>query len=1287
MTLPPSPASGQRRHPRIATRMPAYVEVGEARYACEIRDYCQTGLNIAFVGDVQPPTLPKHTPLLVEFTAGTGLGAQRFRILGRAAHQRPDGVGVFVGGMPGAALRALGAAAAAAMAPGETAQADKLSAASALDLPADTIAHLLQVCHQRYFVFLADTLRDFFLHAGVRLREASFEVSFIEQASYIQAAQELEPLRARLENQFLRALRERLSALESGQETANKDANATNELALVDENEFEDWLALSSVSDRIETVLAAQLNEFELRYGLLLSRPVTRETNPFRPRVICQEFGALLRETHFGPGLRAVLYKAFGQALERHLTLLLKELDTLLQPVQPPREPKRVIPRNAPHKDSSEADASNADADAEALAAKRLSNLYRQSQTGLLAGTDGVEFSLERLLAGQTRAPLPGASPGPLACAPTLTHVAQDLQQAMQPQTAPRQLAHGQPVEVAELLRLIDRLTQAEAQGIELSRRIQAELEAILRERHIAPAYQQALDMTARLFERAQAEHPTVCAVESLLKRLEPALLKLTLRDGSFLDNTEHPARRVVNLIDEFAIACNDQGAFFDARLQRFLTQWVDRLASAEQPTSTHFASAIEPLEKALQPLRQARASRIARLQEACEARERIRQARARVNAALENRFGGRRIPLLLLRLIELGWRQHLVLLEMRLSAAHPSWQEALDKLDELYAWLMASPAASSAEINAAQRRWLRQVERWMTEIQIDRTAIATLIDDLVHALGLGVEADPELRASIELPFGKFAQPEQEESNVSLDALLDELRIGDWWSFSLNGRWQPMQLIWLAQPPTSAAFANRAATEKLELELSELLRQRRAGLARLSPDFQLPLLDRSEYALLDDSLGRMLHQVTHDPLTGLLNRKGFMQRLHRIGDVSTPEQVHAIGLIEFDGCRLIYTSCGVEAGDALLRELTAEVRARLRPEDVLARLSENTFAILLPDSDRAAGMHVMERLLRHLREYRFHHGQEVFGIGPAMGLAEYRPALHDANEAMRDADAACMAAKAAGGHAVHVYEVADAAMQAQEALIEWAGKIDRILAEDRLFLRAQKIIPINPAAGLLPYYEILLGIRDETGELIPPAHFIPAIERWNRSSEIDLWVMRHAFAWMRRHRELLESIGGLAINLSALSLNHPDILDFLHAELEQENLPAHKIIFEITESTAIASYVKAQEFMRQIRRYGCKFSLDDFGSGYASYAQLKNLRTDTLKIDGSFIKDLAASPDDFAMVRSINDIGHSLGMRTVAEFVASADILDKLRQIGVDYAQGYVIHVPAPLDTLIDAMS
>jgi diguanylate cyclase (GGDEF)-like protein len=513
--------------------------------------------------------------------------------------------------------------------------------------------------------------------------------------------------------------------------------------------------------------------------------------------------------------------------------------------------------------------------------------------------------------------------------------------------------------------------------------------------------------------------------------------------------------------------------------------------------------------------------------------------------------------------------------------------------------------------------------------------------------------------------------------------LADRLRVGDWWDFSIDGSRVPMQLIWVSQPPFGCAFANRSATNKTDLTLVELSRQIHAELAKPGKDLDIPLIERSEHALFDESYQRLVHQVMHDPVTGLLNRKGFMQRLGQIATPDEQDRAHAVGIIEFDQFRLINNTCGVEAAEALARSLANEVRVRMGPDTVLAAFHADTLAFLLPNCSRTEGCQKVDDLLDRMKDYPFQHEQHRYSIGFNIGITEFAPARFGAVEAIRRADSACITAKSMGRNRMQIYEQASPALQAQESLMDLAGRIDAFLEGSGMYLRCQQVMPIGAVAARLPYFEILLGIRDENGQEIKPMHFIPAVERLQRVHELDMWVIGKVFEWIGANPSSFASLGGFSINLSATSLGSSEVIRYLQKALPESNFPASKIIFEITETAAIESYGAAQDFIREIRRHGCKFSLDDFGSGFTSYSHLKNLRTDALKIDGSFVKDMLKNPGDYAMVKSMNDIAHSLGLLTVAEYVESPQILDALREIGVDYAQGYAIHKPCRIEELV----
>ena len=947
--------------------------------------------------------------------------------------------------------------------------------------------------------------------------------------------------------------------------------------------------------------------------------------------------------------------------------------------------------------------------------ADTLNQLFKQDQAASAPASESAEYSLDRILtalsqtqrraaASQGSAPAPQAprvaSPvwGRAAKHPAVLELADRLQQAarqlndqgvassgMQPGAALPKASLRELLTAMDGLPLTIQAGPGDGQPQLLADQISAHIAAAGKEaRSLAPDHRVILDNTSNLFARARADIVPSSDLETLVRRLERPLLKLALQDPSFPTMPDHPARQVLNLIEQYAVAADDNGKFFDAKLQRFLFLLVERVCNRADEDPGVFETVRDNLEKVLVPILQIRRTRIARLQEACEGRERIRTARARVNAALEERLAGREVPGMVLRLLDAGWRQHLVLLEMRQGMQGEAWETSLAVMDQLLDWL--NPAQETVNRTAAASgALLGAIERTLETVNVDAKLLAVFMDELGACLADPADTSAPGHALVMVPPGRLAMPAVDTSKLSAQCrqLMSRLRVGDWWELDVDGRKVPMQLIWASEPPLTNAFANRSATHKLELKLSELSRQIQSGLAKPGKDMDMPVIERSENALFDETYQDLMHQVLHDPTTGLLNRKAFMQQLNRIGMPERGDQTHAVGIIEFDQFRMIYNSCGVDAVEGLARSLADAVREQAGPSAVLASFRDDTIAILMPNCSRSTGCEAIDLLLDKVKDFPFQHEQHSYKIGFNIGVTEFAPTQFAAADAIRRADSACITAKSLGRNRMQVYEETSPQLQTQEFLMDWAGRIDAFLSGKGLHLRCQHVMPIGADASWQPYYEILLGIQDEDGQAISPMHFIPAVERLQRAHEIDIWVVRKVFEWIESHREQFASLGGFAINLSATSLSNPDFIHFLKEALPACDFPTQKITFEITETAAIGSYGAAQDFIREIRRYGCKFALDDFGSGFTSYAHLKNLRTDSLKIDGSFVKDMLNNPGDYAMVKSMNDIGHSLGLRTVAEYVESPMILHALREIGVDYAQGYAVHKPCRIDELL----
>lgn len=1297
-----------RRFARQPTLQAAQVRFGEgAAIPSEIRDYCQNGLYVVFPGEnTLEATLPSlvGSPVQVEFSVA---GLTSYRCKGHVARVSPDGVGVFVASMPEDALLALRRA---------SVRLNRPQSGRGVRLSLQQAQALHQECTSLFRSFLDAVMQDFFDWAVERLGQAGQEeASFLERSHYDYGARELMQRRSQIEGDFNNAIRDRVQEFSPVQE-GSREASAGNPLALVEEAEFEDWLNLSAVIRQVEADIALPLGTFEQRYSVLSGTPIDRKNNPFGPEMIGRTLQSAIQGLDFSNSIRTVLYKALGQAIAAHAAALYERLNQTLVSLQPADATgsARTSGSGTSSSPSTTTAATRRDGGTRAKSdlaeiADTLNALYQQGQAGITQTPESVEYSLDRILASldQTRRH-PARATGSLS-AQTVYQKGTAMQQTqgMRPevlqvvsrlQQAARQLTGRVPghddaalpeVRLHDLLLALDSLpvaTQAAAGAPSLADQLDARIASTGGNTgRLAPAHRWILDTTADLFARARADVVPRSDIESLVKRLERPLLKLALQDTHFPNMPDHPARQVLDLIEQYAVAADDKGRFFDTRLQRFLYLLVDRVCGQADLDPGIFGTVRDSLEKVLLPILQIRRTRVARLQEASEGKERIRSARLCVNAALEQRLAGREVPAMLLRLLDAGWRQYLVLLEMRQGAQGDAWDAALAVLDRLSGWFDPASPDAPRQAESAQAL-LGEIERALATVNVDAKLLAAFMDELGASLlagGAGRQAME--RSMIRVPPGRLASSRERGVAPEHRSLAARLRVGDWWDFSVEDNWVPMQLIWISQSAANYTFANRSATSKTDFTVTELSRQMQRGLARPGKDLDMPLIERSEQSLFDDTYQRVVRQAMHDPVTGLLNRKGFLQHLNRLAMPQQADRAHAVGIIEFDQFRMIANTCGEEAAEKLTHSLASEIGANIESDAVLAAFRDDTFALMLPNCSRVEGCSAINRLLARVKDYSFQHGSHSYSIGFNVGITEFVPDQFNAVEAIRRADSACITAKSQGRNRMQIYEQSSPELQSQESLMDWAGRIDSFLKDggSGLHLRCQQVMPIGGGNARLPYYEVLLGIEGEGGVEILPEHFIPAVERLQRAHEVDIWVIRNVFEWITANRSDFASVGGFAINLSATSLSNPEVMHYLQEILPASDFPTGKIIFEITESTAIESYGAAQDFIRELRRYGCKFSLDDFGSGFTSYAHLKNLRTDTLKIDGSFVRDMLQNSGDLAMVKSMNDIGHSLGLLTVAEYVESESTLAALREIGVDYVQGYAIHKPCRIDDIL----
>jgi Amt family ammonium transporter len=426
---------------------------------------------------------------------------------------------------------------------------------------------------------------------------------------------------------------------------------------------------------------------------------------------------------------------------------------------------------------------------------------------------------------------------------------------------------------------------------------------------------------------------------------------------------------------------------------------------------------------------------------------------------------------------------------------------------------------------------------------------------------------------------------------------------------------------------------------------------------------------------------QLFWQSNHDALTGLANRIQFERRLNLLlRDREDDGRQHAVLYLDVDQFKIINDTCGHAAGDDLLRQLTGLLKREVRRSDTLARVGGDEFGILLEDCPLSAALRVTNELRQLVSDFRFNWEGKIFPVAISIGLVPFDALTLDAAEILSAADTACFSAKDSGRDRVHVFEAGKSEASRRHGEMQWVSHIHSALDNNRLTLFSQLIVPVDGSSDLIPHREVLLRMYDEEGNIIPPGAFIPAAERYNLMPSLDRWVVGAALDHFARLRDQKQTAPFMMnINLSGASLVQEGFLDFVLEQLNSREIPHWMICFEVTETAAIANLEDAKKFITALRGIGCKFALDDFGSGLSSFGYLKHLPIDFLKIDGSFIQDIVKDPIHGAMVEAINRVGHIMGVHTVAEFVEDAKILERLKEIGVDYAQGYHIERPAPI--------
>lgn len=1038
------------------------------------------------------------------------------------------------------------------------------------------------------------------------------------------------------------------------------------ELSVVDKKQFENWLEIQQIANRLGELYRTEIYRLNQYLGQVVRRPVEDRQNPVSPTGLCQLLHDFQEKESREGGLEKVHLQQLNAAYESTLATVLgglyERLDDRFQQLGLRAVDLQSV-RHISGLPGKEHDAQPVTPSSEGVASASTAAGNRSEV--------GNEASLH-----------PIGVPGEKS-ASVLDFMAAFQKRQESEDKADTVLGRETALQVLRTGRgrLEGLSQQGELKAEDLIRQL---MSGEGRESgRLAPEVRERCQIVDQVLQL-----PEMCEEDmgALLMRLKAPLVEALLRDDSFLSDAGHPVRQFVNQV--FRLLQSETVLSKSSRA--LLNESVDALAkAADQPQAV--AALTQRLSEGLERQSRVFEHTAERISRKYEGQARLYKARVQIGQRLDAMFDQSKVPLILLTLLDAGLQHRLVLDALKEQSGNDTLARDLNRLRDLSVFLTGialDTLPSEVDLDKAYERVTSQVASALADSYKPIEARAAL-DELKTLLD-----DPSL---IEFVPYLSRIPEPEEGALPADLSADEglerwlqriseLKVGDWLEWSQPDESdQRLRLVWSDDEAVRFVFLSEQGLQEKQMSLEAVARAMRDGQLRVSTQAHPEWVDQCLFQLVNDLYSKMAFQAVHDPLTGCLYRHEMEKHLHfTVLRCKSERQMAALVWLDIDQFKVINSSYGTHIGDGVLEQVGRLLGAWLQNEKSefrLARMGGNEFALLVYPSDYTTALDRTQTLIRQFSQHPFDfEGIRLFASlsGGIMMLNGESPAP---GEIINRATLACGVAKKKGGNQAHIFRETDEGQLHQKQLFDWARQIDQMVSENRLGLRIQKIVSTD--GERLPKYEVLLELpKDENDTPISPQVFIEAAERFRRSVLVDRWVVHRTLEWMRQNPKKLESLSELTINLSGHSMSDDEFLHFLENEFRRGGFPASKVCFELTETAAVASLHYTADFIRSLRRFECRFALDDFGTGFSSYAYLQSFPVDYLKIDGIFIRDIDANLTNYAMVKSITELGHYLGIEIIAECIENQAAADAVDELGVQWLQGWHVEKPRPLATL-----
>lgn len=1056
-------------------------------------------------------------------------------------------------------------------------------------------------------------------------------------------------------------------------------------LELVTKNDFEDWLLVRVAISKVELKLREALIELQIRVDAAFgNRDGKRTYNPFSPAALCNSFFDQVRHLNLQHGQLQVVYSVLQKTVLSELHIFYQQLNQVFidADILPDIDVTQYLAEQAIQKRPAPAQTADGDQAGNQLTTAQTSADATQpalpGQIGVQAGTTGTGRIGEKEGTGSGS----GAAPSGSAYG-TVTQLLGLRRQARGDAGSPvASLPEERKATAEQLGQLQDALLSGDLQLAQPGALKDLMQQATGNNRVLSDQEQDAADTIEGLFDSIMHSDRITAELRDEFRKLQVPLLRAMLQDPEIFATESHPARQALNYI----ALLSDKSSTNLASNTPVILDAIRSILS-DKTEGNGFSQSIDKLDQLVSREKRLIERNLQRIRQGCDGQQRLRHANRQIQHEL-SRVLAEPVPEPVIELLENGWRDLMRLSYLREGVASRSWEITLQVLEQLAANRDAERlAAFEKPIRDADL--LHLLKKGLSKIpegQLSQQALlkqlqqllATAPDEVSLALYQTAAAEPSLEDRLEaLPDG----------GLSLQRWIKRvrsLRASQWFELT-HGKLQEklVQLVWIADDDSQYVFANHQGTQKLELPLERVAALLRDGNLVLLSDAALPAVEQGLDALVQKVYDKLAFDSCHDPLTGFLTRKEFCKTLaQQVASASEEDGEFSLIFIDILQFKVINNTSGYEAGDRFLSELAQRLKSFLKPGAVVGRMGPDQFAILLNENAETLGYNSARELKAVVEEKRFEYEKQSFVINTALALVGFDRSNQKVMESLRSVEAATGLSKKSGYRDVQVVRPGDQGLESLDEVMAWVTRINHALDNDNLKLRCQKIMPINDNPRSLAHYEVLLSVLDEHGEASPPAEFIRVAEEYNRMAAVDRWVVEHVLQWMHQNLDQLHLFGGFSVNLSGHSMNDETFLDFIFDALVRYPVPRTKLVFEITETVAVTNLDDAADFINEMRSIGCRFSLDDFGVGQSSYSYLKRLPVDFIKIDGNFVRDINNNDVDYALVKSITEMGHYLKKKVIAEFVSSADILNTVTHVGVDYAQGYHFGMPVMMDDL-----